>query len=969
MSIADDIRKHLSILDGSPDSTCMHIGVARRSGRYPWGSGENPYQHVDWYSTPGAWLRRVRELEKMGWKDSELAERFQLGTVDFRAMRAIAVRETRLDEGQRIKDMLAKNMTYSEVGRQLGINESSVRSKLKWFEDQQKPDASSARTTADYLKEAIKELGGPVDVGEGVARKLGITEGRLDQALAIMQNEGYSVKLGMMDRATDPTSNKKIIMKVVGEGELPDKLIRDHIDEIHSLNEMTKRLTEDGEKIRPSFVFPESLDISRLKIIHGDEEGLDKGVTGNDKDGLVEIRRGVEDLNIGNKNYAQVRVLVDGDRYIKGMAIYRDGADMPDGVDIVWNTNKSSSKPDRDILKEVKLGDDGQIDKDNPFGALIREDGGQTYYNDPNGKYVDPKTGEKQSLNKVNMTRFEGDWNEWADKVPAQLLSKQPAKLVRDQLDFTIKERQLEFDEIMSIDNPTIRRDQLIKFADSCDTASASLKAAAFPGQKYKVILPLASISDNEVYAPGYQDGQQVALVRYPHGGTFEIPILSVNNKNAEGRRAMTNTPLDAIGINKAVADRLSGADFDGDTVQIIPISDRVNIHSTRPLPGLVGFDPKVEYGTNDGKMEGVRYMKYDKVDPKTGKVKTIDNTQKEMGMITNLISDMSLQDAPREDLELAVKHSMVVIDAAKHKLDYKRSEIENHIPELKAKYQGRIDPETGKFTTASATIVSRAGAQASTERTVGQGHIDPDTGKMVYRIDTMPNAKGKQRMQQTKQMLTVDNAFELVHNNQNPVEIAYAKYANSLKSFAKKARLEVLKIKEKKRDPEAAREYADEVASLTKKLERSQANQDVERWAQLMANQRVAARKAQDPSLKDDKARLKKLRQQYLSRAREETGAKRIKITIGDREWEAIQKGAVGHTTLSSILKYADPDDIKQRSMPRSTTGITPALVSRVKLLASYGREDKGGYTQAQIADRLGISTSTVTDILNGKG
>lgn len=945
------------------DEILMHYGMPRRSGRYPWGSGENPYQHDDWYSTPGAWLNRVKELEKMGWKDSELAERFDLGTVDFRSARAIAVREQRLDEGQRIKDMLAQNMTYSEIGRKLGINESSVRSKIKWFEDQQKPDSSSARTTANYLKDAIKELGGPVDVGEGVARKLGITNERLDQALLLLQNEGYSVKVGMMDRATDPTSNKKIIMKVVGEGELPDKFIRNNLEEIHSLNEMSKKLVNDGEEIRPSFVFPESLDISRLKIIHGDEEGLDKGVVGNDKDGLVEIRRGVKDINIGNRNYAQVRILVDGDRYIKGMAVYRDPADMPDGIDVVWNTNKPASKADRDILKEAKLGDDGQIDRDNPFGALIREDGGQTYYDDPNGKYTDPKTGAKQSLNLVNMTRFEGDWDEWADKVPAQLLSKQPAKLVQSQLDYTIKERQLELDEIMSITNPTVRRDQLLKFADSCDTGSTSLKAAAFPGQKYKVILPLASLKDTEVYAPGYEDGATVELVRYPHGGTFEIPILTVNNKNAEGRRTMGNTPADAVGINKAVADRLSGADFDGDTVQVIPITDKVNLRNSRPLPGLVGFDPKVQYGTDGGKKEGVRYMKYTVIDKETGKEKTIDNTQKEMGMITNLITDMTLLGAPREDLELAVKHSMVVIDAAKHKLDYKRSEIENHIPELKKKWQGRIDPETGKFTTATATVVSRAGAQASEPRTEGQGHIDPETGKMVYRIDTRPNAKGKQRMQQTKQMLTVDDAFELVHDNKNPVEIAYAKYANQLKSFAKKARLEVLKIKETKRDPSAAKMYADEVASLKEKLERSQSNQDVERWAQLMANQRVAARKAQDPSLQNDKQRLKKLRQQYLTRAREETGAKRVKITIGDREWEAIQRGAVGHSTLSSILKYADPDEIKQRAMPRQTATVSSAQKMRAQLMAS------NGFTQAQIADRLGVSASTVNDILKGKG
>lgn len=35
----------------------MHYGMPRRSGRYPWGSGDNPYQHS------GDFLSRVEELK------------------------------------------------------------------------------------------------------------------------------------------------------------------------------------------------------------------------------------------------------------------------------------------------------------------------------------------------------------------------------------------------------------------------------------------------------------------------------------------------------------------------------------------------------------------------------------------------------------------------------------------------------------------------------------------------------------------------------------------------------------------------------------------------------------------------------------------------------------------------------------------------------------------------------------------
>src|SRR5699024_9296204 len=140
--------------------------------------------------------------------------------------------------------------------------------------------------------------------------------------------------------------------------------------------------------------------------------------------------------------------------------------------------------------------------------------------------------------------------------------------------------------------------------------------------QKYQVILPITSMKDNEVYAPNYKNGETVALVRYPHGGTFEIPILTVNNKQAEARRVLGNTPKDAIGINSKVAERLSGADFDGDTVMVIPCNSgksKVKITSTPQL--IKDFDPKLEYG---GKKEGT--------------FKQMRDTQKEMGVISNLI-------------------------------------------------------------------------------------------------------------------------------------------------------------------------------------------------------------------------------------------------------------------------------------------------------------------------------------------
>ena len=134
------------------------------------------------------------------------------------------------------------------------------------------------------------------------------------------------------------------------------------------------------------------------------------------------------------------------------------------------------------------------------------------------------------------------------------------------------------------------------------------MKAAALPRQKYHVIIQINTLKDTEVYAPQYKDGEKLALIRYPHGGTFEIPILTVNNKNKDAIDLIGTNSIDAIGINKKVADRLSGADFDGDTVMCIPTHDKsgkVKITSIPPLKGPEDFDPKTAYPER----KGMKYM------------------------------------------------------------------------------------------------------------------------------------------------------------------------------------------------------------------------------------------------------------------------------------------------------------------------------------------------------------------------
>ena len=98
----------------------------------------------------------------------------------------------------------------------------------------------------------------------------------------------------------------------------------------------------------------------------------------------------------------------------------------------------------------------------------------------------------------------------------------------KKQLNLAAADKQSEFDEICSLTNPTVKKALLKSFADDCDAAAVHLQAAALPRQKYQVILPLTSIKDNEVYAPNYKNGETVALVRYPHGGTFELALIHI---------------------------------------------------------------------------------------------------------------------------------------------------------------------------------------------------------------------------------------------------------------------------------------------------------------------------------------------------------------------------------------------------------------------------------------------------------
>ena len=957
--IAEEMR---AVLNGD-DDYLEHYGMPRRSGRYPWGSGKDPYQHaVDF-------LGRVEELRKQGFTftdekgktysgDTAIAKSLGLSTTQFRTELGLANDERRSYDVARVKSLSTDNYTPTQIGKMMGINESSVRSLLN---SESEARMKRAKATADILRKRMEEIApenGLLDIGKGTERELNISKEKLDQAVYMLEREGYVVLGGRFEQPTNRgqfTTQKVLCPPGTKKSEIYE------LDRIKTIKEYITR--DDGETFEKKFHYPASLDSKRLKVLLADEVGPD-GIPSKYKDGIVEIRRGVDDLSLGNSRYSQVRILVDGDKYIKGMAVYSDN--LPDGVDVLFNTSKHDMSL---TLKKIKN------DPENPFGSAIKdvEQGGQYWY-------TDKKTGEKK-LGLINKRADEGDWSEWSDSLPSQFLAKQSRSMIKKQLDLAKADKQAEFESICELTNPTVKKHLLEKFADTCDSAAVQLKGAALPGQKYHVMIALNTLKDDEVYAPGYPEGSKLALIRYPHAGTFEIPVLKVTHKNELGDKIIGKLAQDAVGVNHKVAEQLSGADFDGDTVMCIPTHDKqgkVKITHSKPLKDLEGFDNKASYQYDDAKPDADGVMHYYK-NGKEFRPMTKAGTQIQMGIISNLITDMTLAGADEHELARAVKHSMVVIDAEKHKLDYKQSEIDNNIAALHKEYQG-------KTTGGAATILSKAKGQERVDKRKGSPKVnlkgkewydptkpegaliwqtDPDATYTVTKTDKrtgVTTTETHTRQQLSTKMKETDDARTLMSLAKHPTELLYADYANSMKALANRARKEMVTTGKIEYSATANKTYKTEVSSLMSKLNTALLNTTRERAANRMANAEVTAKKKSNPDM--DKGDIKKASQRALSKYRQQLGSvsrKDRNIDITDREWEAIQAGAISENKLKQILSNTDIDVIRQKATPRATKTLSGGKIATIKAMAA------SNYTLEQIARKVGCSTSTVSDYLKG--
>lgn len=925
-----------------------HYGIRRKSGRYPWGSGDDEYaRSKDFYK----YTENLKQtLLSTGVKpkevDKELAKLIGDSTgddggysiADLRDTRTIAKETIVREQTVQAQKLKAKGWSDDAIATNLGISKGTLKSRLQKSEEDLK---SSLSKTADILRANVDKHD-IVDVGKGVGLQMQLSAERLRAAASLLRDEGYVTYTIPQPQVGSKHATNQLVMVKPGTtwGEA-----RRMAGRVHTMGEWT----EDEGKTFFGISPPMPVSSKRL-LVKFDEDG------GTAEDGIVYVRPGVKDLDMGKNNYAQVRINIDGTHFVKGVAVLK--SDIPDGYDLVFNSNKKREVGKLGALKPLK------DDPDNPFGSSIKK---QIYD-------IDPKTGGQRLKSAMNIVTEEGDWDNWRLSLPSQMLAKQPVPLIRSQLGETRKQTADRVSEINKITNPVIRKKALEDYAEQIDADAVDLRAAAMPGQKTRLIIPVKNMSENEVYAPDYKTGDDVVLIRYPHGGRFEIPEVKVNNNQRAAKKLLGNAP-DAIGISPKVAEKLSGADFDGDTVIVIPnpkgairgIKSSDNYYQK----ALDGYDPKKEYGGYE--VVGTRIRKKrdgTEVEEEIGNFKRMKSTGLEMGMITNLITDMQVQGAKPEHVVRAVKHSMVVIDAEKHKLDYQRSAQENGIAQLRELYQRTPGKEKAGGAT---TLLSRATAGETVnelkDRPAAQGgRIDKATGAVVqvetgrtrnvYDSKTNTYTDEKTPVTESRKRLSLtDDAYSLVRDPNDPVERLYADHANAMKGMANSVRLQADRIPNPPINTKARQIYKDEIDKLGSDLKAAQATLPLQRRAQQYARQTVLMKRAEDPTLYADQDRKKKVEKQALAAARTRLGLEKTVIDISDRQWDAIQAGGVSASRLRDILEYADPKRVQELSMPRTNTVMTSAVAARAKAMLAAGA------TNAEIAASLGIPASTLRD------
>ena len=255
--IAEEIASYLGCSEN--EEAIAHYGVKRRSGRYPWGSGENPYQHS------ADFLARVESLASEGKAEKDIAKELGMTTTDLRMQVRVAKHERRALEADRARSLREDGLSLQEIANKMGYtNDSSIRSLLN---ENTAENKNRANVTAETIAKEL-ETKNMIDVGAGVEKELGVTDSTLKEALFILETKGYQVYGIGLQQTTNP--KQQTITTIVAKDGFDQKYAYNHTEEIASLRDYHSK---DGGLSFKKTQYPASVDSKRVMIQYGDQGG------------------------------------------------------------------------------------------------------------------------------------------------------------------------------------------------------------------------------------------------------------------------------------------------------------------------------------------------------------------------------------------------------------------------------------------------------------------------------------------------------------------------------------------------------------------------------------------------------------------------------------------------------------------------------------------------------------------------
>ena len=171
-----------------------HEGATPHSGRYPFGSGEDPFAH------PNDLLARISELSKKYDKETDIAKALGMSTTELRKQRSLAKDEEKIANISKVRRLKDHGCSNLEIQRRTGIPEATVRNYLK---DYALDRANLTNTVADKLEKEVKHKK-YLDVGSGSEIEMGVSQSRFNTALAKLKEKGYYVDKIWVEQAGNP---------------------------------------------------------------------------------------------------------------------------------------------------------------------------------------------------------------------------------------------------------------------------------------------------------------------------------------------------------------------------------------------------------------------------------------------------------------------------------------------------------------------------------------------------------------------------------------------------------------------------------------------------------------------------------------------------------------------------------------------------------------------------------------------